>query len=316
MTSPSDKYRPQFCQSDYYISHQKDFQIIQKEIQHLPPKEQFVIWVISCCCLRKPSNWYGGTQAIESHFKSQPDSSIKNGFDLPSLFQQINLYWPKKINPEINLFDFCNTVRIKPLPKSIHRSLFYFLTDKYPLEILCYEPHPQELLAIQTQGRRIITFEKDFSIWAKTKYGERDPLSFWLHDLIHADHFFRDSKNRNSQIGFYFLIQAVLKNNLLEELLLSAEFKDGFHYLISDMNAHSIHLLKTLKALIDIHHKPLASKIITQGVWKRIAEIPFILSQPEVHRSFLKVNAFDFTETDAVILTRFFELDLYRLTLP
>lgn len=291
-----DTYRPAFCSSQFYSDHLQRFEAIHRHIEHLTVKDQLTIWVIACSCLRRPQNWYAGlNKQLTSQFVETPISISK-------LFSQIQIDWPRKLDPHISLNQFCQTVRISPLPEAAMNALYHFYSGQYPLEILCYEPDPLELLQFQIQGKRILTFNPNFREWPTLKYGERDPLSFWLHDLIHAEHFFSDPQNRQGQVGFYRFIHEILSHKILDAILLNDEFNKSFCYLISDMNSHPIHLIKTLKALLDIH----ASSKVSSAIWDRIGSLPSIANHREIQIALGQVNKELFTTHDAMKLTTFF----------
>jgi len=163
-----DNYRPLFCEATFYQDHISDFVLINRSIQHLNFKEQIVIWIISCSCLRRPKNWFSGRQSLPSiSFNAGP-------FSIYDLFTQLKVSWPSSLPQDISLYEFCRTVRITPLPLAALKALYYFYTEKYPLEILNYEPNPLELLKLQIKGRRVLTFKKDYTVWPDLKYGQRD----------------------------------------------------------------------------------------------------------------------------------------------
>ncbi len=268
-SSRKDRFRPHFCDSQFYHQHQSNFEIIKSEIISFDQITQITIWTISLCCLRRPRSWFNG-------YSPEPvikiEEILSNQFSIYNLFQKINISWPKKIPQNIELNNFLKAVRIVPLPEIVHLAFLKFFQNKYPLEILCYEPTSKQLLQFQIEGRRVLTFNNDFLSWPTLRYGERDPLSFWIHDLIHAEHFFSDTEKQLGQINFYRLCQEILKYKLLDDLHLSPEFVDAFSYLISDMNSHPVHLIKTLKAIINIHQNKLAQPDLL--IWKKILNLP------------------------------------------
>lgn len=301
-----DNYRPLFCETSFYKNHLSQFSVINRSIQHLNLKQQITVWIICCSCLRRPKSWYSGKQSLQT-FKHDA-----RPFKLFFLFGELGIVWPKSLDQEISLDEFCRTVRITPLPQAALNALYYFYVDKYPLEVLSYEPKPLELLKLQMKGKRVLTFERDFNSWPDLKYGARDVLSFWLHDLIHAEHFLSAPEKLRGQIGFYFFVHEILVSKVLEPLLLNSEFNDSFSYIVSDMNSHPIHLIQTLKAHIQIHESQQNAENLT---WKRVSELPLFNANTEMQQILDRVNSCDFTEIDAKKLTDFFELDLYQFTL-
>lgn len=301
-----DTYRPAFCDSQFYLSNMNQFKVIQEKVKHLPILEQVTIWVLACTCLRRPDSWFSGLQDLNA---KNHHTDSKTDFSMHALFQQLNLAWPQKLNREITLHEFARTVRIIPLPHAAANALYHFYLGQYPIEVLCYEPEPLELLQFQIQGKRILTFNPNVEEWPHLKYGERDPLSFWLHDLIHAEHFFSDPQDRAGQIGFYRLIHEILTHKILDTILSNNEFNIAFSYLMSDMNAHPLHLVKTLRAYIKIH-----SGLNSEHLWNSITNLPSINKHPEIQIALRQVNNPLFTTDDAVMLTNFlnqtFDLDL------
>ena len=304
-----DTYRPAFCDSQFYLSHIDKFKIIEGNVSNLQLIEQVTIWVIACACLRRPESWYSGRHSLID--EARPTYS-KTDFFMFDLFKKLDISWPKKLDPSIDLHQFTRTVRIIPLPHAATNALYHFYLGQYPLEILCYEPEPLELLKLQIEGKRILTFNPHFEDWPYQKYGERDPLSFWLHDLIHADHFFSDPQNRQGQIGFYRLIHEILSHKILDTILLNNEFNKSFSYLMSDMNAHPLHLIKTLRAYLKVH-----SELDSEYLWEAIIALPPMKNHPKIQIALKQVNKELFTHNDAVILTNYFnrsfDLDHHHL---
>jgi hypothetical protein len=293
-----DTYRPAFCDSQFYLMHLNQFEIIQEKVKHLHQLEQITVWVLATTCLRRPDSWFSGLQDLGS--RGHQDFN-ETPFLIYDLFQKINIKWPNKLDSKIRLKEFARTVRIIPLPHAAANALYHFYLGQYPLEILCYEPDPLELLQFQIQGKRILTFNSHFKEWPHLKYGERDVLSFWLHDLIHAEHFFSDPKDLQGQIGFYRLLHEILSHKILDQIMTNDYFHKSFSYLMSDMNAHPLHLIKTLRAYIKIH-----SGLDSEQLWENIVKLPSIKNHPKIQIALREVNKELFTINDAVTLTQFF----------
>lgn len=307
-----DIYRPAFCSSQFYQNHLHQFSLIHHHIQHLELFKQITVWILACSCLRRPQTWYAGNRTTALFSESSRDFTP---FLLYQLFIELSLSWPSQLSPTITLEEFCATVRIAPLPLSALNGLYHFYSGSYQLQILNYEPQPLELLQLQMTGKRVLTFENDFKKWPTLKYGERDVLSFWLHDLIHAEHFLSHPQNHRGQIGFYRLVYEIICHKILDPILLNPEFNAAFCYLISDMNSHPVHLIKTLKAHIQIHEKSHFGEIYQKNLWERVINMPVIYSNKNIYDIFSRLNTCNFVDSDALKLTSFFELDLYQLTL-
>ncbi|MEK6628330.1 MAG: hypothetical protein AABY53_06870 [Bdellovibrionota bacterium] len=224
--------------------------------------EKVQAWVIALSCLRRPIDWYGGKR--KNIFLNET-STFKHSLSLTQLFQDTPVHIPTKLNPEMNLIDFINMVKIKAFPESCNRSLCFIANHYYPLIISDTIPTPAELLQIQISGKRIITFNENICNWGAQLFSGRDFLGFVMHDLIHADHFFFKTEHRDGQLGFFRFIQNILPDEGLGVLLLSEKFKTGFEYIISDMNSHPLHLFQTLMALLFSEVK---DDIRSQQHWK------------------------------------------------
>ncbi|MBK9295230.1 MAG: hypothetical protein IPM57_12465 [Oligoflexia bacterium] len=136
---------------------------------------------------------------------------------------------------------------LKAVPIAVNRSLVFWAQGKYPLELFERPLEVMEVLEMQTQGKRcvsVITNSENYIL------GERDPLSFVIHDLIHADHFFTNDEQAQGQIRFSKICWQLSHMAEFEELLKDEQFKKDFDYVSADMNSHEAHLHQTLEAII------------------------------------------------------------------
>jgi hypothetical protein len=79
--------------------------------------------------------------------------------------------------------------------------------------------------------------------------GYRDAFEFLLHDLLHADLFFKDIETHEHQKSFF----SQLKETILREKLLDVAdelFLRDLAYLMADMNSHRAHLEAHFKAIL------------------------------------------------------------------
>lgn len=132
---------------------------------------------------------------------------------------------------------------LKSTPQSVNRAILEWSQGQYALELMFRIPSPEEVLNQQKQGRRCVTCLIDKRI-SKYILGERDALSFTMHDLIHADHFYFHNECFQGQLGFYGLLYKTISYFDLSHEAFASEFE----YLIADMNAYAIHLMKCLKS--------------------------------------------------------------------
>jgi hypothetical protein len=167
--------------------------------------------------------------------------------NLPVRFEE-NIYrrLPESIGEVFDLF------ALKSTPETVNRALLSWSYGSYPLNLLFHVPQPGEVLAQQKEGRRCVTvLTKNLDRYV---LGERDPLSFTMHDLIHADHFYHDNHCYEGQLSLYWFLDAFLSSGRFDELLGNEDFRSELEYLISDMNAYAIHSLKCLKAALEFYH--------------------------------------------------------------
>jgi hypothetical protein len=137
---------------------------------------------------------------------------------------------------------------LKSTPLAVNRAIREWSDGRYKLEHMLRIPSASEVLAQQKMGNRCVTTIIDNRI-SKYILGDRDALSFTMHDLIHADHFYFDNECYQGQLGVYGLIASSITYFDLSNQKFAAEFE----YIIADMNAYAIHLLKCLKSAM-VHY--------------------------------------------------------------
>lgn len=159
----------------------------------------------------------------------------------------------KKRIAGMNLGQIVNNFAFKSTPRSVNRALLHFSTQRYPLELMFHIPSPLEVLQQQKNGRRCLSLIIKESQMKDYILGERDYLGFCLHDLIHADHFYHSNSSYYGQLGLYNLLWKEIEKGTFAVLMENKEFQREFEYIISDMNAYPIHLLKCLKSAITFY---------------------------------------------------------------
>lgn len=160
----------------------------------------------------------------------------------------------KRLDGVLNLGDMLNNFALKSTPETVNRSLLHWSNSNYGLELMFRIPSSSEVLSQQKMGRRCVTVLTEAEKIRTYILGERDSLSFTMHDLIHADHFYFHPESFDGQINFYWFIDFCMKKGHFDELMLVPKFVEELNYLISDMNAYAIHLMKCLKAALVFHH--------------------------------------------------------------
>lgn len=286
-----DRYRTIFCDRDFYLQNQDTFALWKTRFQSFTDVEKALAWTLALCCLRRPNDWFGG-------YRPQPISTDTNlhqhPLTLEDLFANTSIKIPKKVSRKLNIVDALNTLQIKAVPESCFRSLIYTCTGRYPLWVTQAVPTPEELLHLQIEGRRVLSYNEDFTVWPDTLYADRDFLGFVLHDLIHADHFFHDPIHRDGQLGFYRFVESILHEKSLGLLLDSEKFRQGFEYIISDMNSHPVHLFQTLHSLVFSEIQDDATSCTIWRAWSSHSE--FLPTEIE---SLNRINSREFNVSDA-----------------
>jgi len=140
----------------------------------------------------------------------------------------------------------------KGVSQSALNAMQFWYDHPNRIKLLYHIPDPHELFQYQVNGVRVVTLIIDPRKIDTYILKKRDALSFLLHDLEHADHFFSHPLKMIGQIGFYQSIQNYRKEKWIVDLLASdPTFQQAFYYIISDMNAYVVHMLKCLKSAFD-----------------------------------------------------------------
>lgn len=297
-----DRFRTRFCPAEYYVAHQKSFALWKSQLAHLTPVEKVQCWVILLSCLRRPKDWFGGLQPLRLSNSAQTAKNFNsNPLRLSELIEGTPVQWPQKLSRELTLIEFLSSVRIKALPESVFRSLYALSTGEYPLILRRDVPEPEEILAMQIGGQRVLSYNEDHELWPETLYNHRDFLGFVIHDLIHADHFFRLRAHRDGQLGFYRFVSSIFTSAPLQQLLRTNEkFKVGFEYIVSDMNSHPVHLFQTFHSLLfsSLKNDPLAAELWLS--WCLKPEIPL-----ETSTALQNINSVNFNRSQALLVEKF-----------
>ena len=208
-------------------------------LQNLLSGADFVAaYIIMYLAHRYPGNWLG----------SKKDTKKLPGIpwrELPFTFEP-NIQ--KRLENIHSLNEIFANFALKSTPETVNRAVLEWNAGKYGLELMFRIPSPSEVLNQQKLGRRCVTAIVDKRMGSYI-LGERDALSFIMHDLIHADHFYYHNECFVGQLGFYGLLDKTISYfDLTNE-----KFASEFEYLIADMNAYPIHLLKCLKSAM-VHY--------------------------------------------------------------
>lgn len=205
---------------------------------------------------RFPKQWLGA---------SRPSLGLGHNLNLP--VKEIPISFEENIRKRLpdTLGDIFNNFALKSTPEAVNRALLHWSSETYPLILMFNIPKPTEVLEQQKLGKRCVTvLTRNLHQFV---LGDRDPLSFTMHDLIHADHFYHDNHCYEGQISLYWFLDHCMKEGHFDELLSNEDFEWELEYLISDMNAYAVHSLKCLKAAL-IHYHPMKEKFFESWVEK------------------------------------------------
>lgn len=206
--------------------------------------ELTAIFILVSLALRYPGTWLGS---------KRPSLAITHSLNapLPQLNFEPNIQ--KRLVGIESVGELFGQFAFKSTPEIVNRSILSWSSGHYPLELMFRIPSPSEVLDQQKMGRRCVTVLTSKQRISHYILGERDYLSFTMHDLIHADHFYFHNHCYTGQLGFYGLLDYSIKQGYFNELLKNSAFKNEFEYFISDMNAYAIHLLKCLKSAMNFY---------------------------------------------------------------
>lgn len=137
--------------------------------------------------------------------------------------------------------------RYRSLPDSVLEILERWHNGEIKLQLMHHVPSSIEVLRAQSRGERCVSALVKMDEIINFEEQGRDFLSFLIHDLVHAHHFFSDPQSLARQSHFSREMLPIVE----AKIFANTEFEPEFDYLISDMNSHLVHLLKTLKSLTD-----------------------------------------------------------------
>jgi len=140
------------------------------------------------------------------------------------------------LGPSLSAFASRQVLRV---PADAERGLFGLATGTHRARVLDHAPTPEELLAEQARGGRVVSLLPDGSDTGM----HEDPLAFAIHDLCHLDKFQVDHA---AQVGFF---DTMHRANVLAFHMdtLDATWRADVIAVTCDMNGSPIFLLAALK---------------------------------------------------------------------
>lgn len=122
----------------------------------------------------------------------------------------------------------------------------------WPLRLVDYIPTVEQMLEQQALGERYVSFL--YPKYSLEKNIEGRPIfSFFIHDLMHAAHFFANREHYQGQIQFYDYVRTAhgwLKKHERNLPAVNNDWQDQWEYLLSDMNGHPQYLKQTAQHLL------------------------------------------------------------------
>ncbi len=210
--------------------------------QDLEAFELCTLYILLFLRIRHPKNW------LQKKTNFTPVLNQKKLLDIIPLEFGLTP-WEKEKLKDLGITDLFAHYNLKGIPQAVNRTILNWAQGHWNIKLLTYIPSPRELLRMQVKNARCVTLTVKHNEIDQFVLSSRDPLSFVLHDLHHADQFFNQDESLKGQLGFYFLVDQIydqpqLKKSLKEDLV----FKSEFEYVVSDMNAYVIHLFKCFKS--------------------------------------------------------------------
>ncbi len=215
----------------------------------LTASEFCALYIIHVLSHRYPGTWAGAKRSlpiVTDHHLKKPIQEILHLFE-PNI--------KRRLEPFETIGDIFNYFSLQSTPLTVNRSILKWSKGEYGLELMFRIPLPGEVLNQQKKGHRCVTIILDEEKSSHYILGERDSLGFTMHDLIHADHFYHENKCYQGQLGFYGLLDFTFHRGDFKDFQTNKDFMNEFEYLISDMNAYPIHLLKCLKSALVHYHE-------------------------------------------------------------
>ena len=219
--------------------------IIPLESGKMKDVEFVACYILLYLSSRYPHTWLGSYQPLET----KPNHLLEEikWDSLPFQFES-NIQKRLKKYQTKSVLEIIECFNLKSTPEVVRLTLIKWASENYQLNLMFHVPSPMEVLRLQQYGRRCVTTLVDERM-ASFVLGERDALSFTLHDLIHAHHFFKNTEFLEGQVGFYRMLLSSFEDFPLDH----SGFYQEFEYLMSDMNAYPIHLLKCLESAMSFY---------------------------------------------------------------
>lgn len=248
------------------------------------------LYILLFLRLRHPKNWLQQKAPLP---KFTDDLKLLDV--IPESFKLTD--WEKKKLENVTTETLFSHFNLRGIPKAINCAMTNWSKGLWSIVLLDYIPSSKRLLSFQAQNKRCVTIITKKEQINKLVLEARDPLSFVLHDLDHADHFFSNRDILQGQLGFYRRTLEIYDLPLIESHRNNhSAFEHDFNYVVSDMNAYVVHLAKCLKASFTNHELDGLQEILQ--AWQ---------CSPQEQEAFSRLNSPLFTFDDETFIKNFFE---------
>ena len=143
--------------------------------------------------------------------------------------------------------------RLRGMSEGAQQAWDYWRDNPDTLVLYNHIPNVKEVLSLQAQGKRCITMIAKNERLNEEIFAGKNAYQFLIHDLEHAACFFKKGEWKEGQIGLYRFMLNALKCTQFENTLSDVIYKEKLNYVLSDMNAHCIHLIKYFKGILIEH---------------------------------------------------------------
>jgi hypothetical protein len=138
--------------------------------------------------------------------------------------------------------------RVRGVPDEVATGVCAWARGARPIDLLEQVPTAQQVLALQTRGRRCVSLLPDEAARAHGDPRHPDGLSFALHDLCHVERFV-SAEHHRGQVGFFRALAGALAGETFRALEagFDQQWRADRDYVMSDMNGCAIFLFAVLK---------------------------------------------------------------------
>jgi hypothetical protein len=143
--------------------------------------------------------------------------------------------------------------RVRGVPEPVARGLLAWAAGQRPVDLLETIPTAQQVLSLQTAGRRCVSLLDDGAALAHGDPRHPDGLSFALHDLCHLEKFVAP-EHHAGQVGFFRAVARAFATPAFTSLehRFDHNWRADRDYVIADMNGSAIFLFAALKMKLNM----------------------------------------------------------------